>query len=302
MRWYKGSMRKLSTAIALGFLPLALSAQGTAPPATFSAQAVIDRIEADFGTSFPPDTVDTFKAGDPSTPVTGIVTTFLPTISVLREAVAQHKNLILTHEPTFYNHRDSPDLFTNDPVYLAKLAYIREHGLVIFRLHDTIHRAMPDRIVQGFVQQVGWQAYADRGEPNFFTLPPVTVSALAKGLATKLNARAVRVVGDPQLQVSHIALSVGASGEQRQIKALEHPGVEVLVAGEASEWETVEYVRDAALEGRHLALILLGHNASEEIGMKPFADRVQQLFPGLPVSFLPAGEPYWPVDHPRPLH
>ena len=112
----------------------------------------------------------------------------------------------------------------------------------------------------------------------------------------------MRVVGDPSLHVTHIALRVGAPGEKAQIEALEHPGTEVLVTGEASEWETVEYVRDAALQGRPMALILLGHDASEEIGMQPFAARVQQLFPQLPVAFIPAGEPYWPAEHPRPLH
>ena len=295
-------MTKLATLVGLALLPFPAVAQQAAGSAQPTAQQVIDRIESDLGTSFPPDTVDTFKAGDPSTPVTGIVTTFLPTMTVLREAVAEHKNLILTHEPTFYNHRDSAELFTGDAVYKEKLAYLHEHGLIVFRLHDTMHMAKPDRIVDAFVHQVGWQTYADPGEPNFFTLPPVTVAALAHDLAAKLDAGAVRVVGDPQLKVSHIALRVGASGERAQIQALEHPGVEVLVAGEASEWETVEYVRDAALEGRHVALILLGHNASEEIGMKPFAARVQQLFPSLPVRFLPAGEPYWPADQPRPVH
>lgn len=295
-------MRTLSTFIALVLLPLSASAQQTAATAQPTAQQVIDRIETDFGTTFPPDTVDTYKAGDPSTPVTGIVTTFLPTMTVLREAVREHKNLILTHEPTFYNHRDSPDLFTNDPVYQEKLAYIRDHGLVIFRLHDTMHRARPDRIVDAFVQQAGWTHFVDPGDPTLFTLPPTTVAALAQDLSAKFNAHAMRVIGDPQLRVSHIILRVGAPGEQAQVKALEHPGVEVLVTGEATEWETVEYARDAALQGRHLALIILGHNASEEIGMKPFATRVQQLFPNLPVSFIPAGEPYWPADHPRPLH
>ncbi len=290
-------MRLLAGLFALGLVSCVAAAQDGPP----TAQQVIDRIEADFGTTFPPDTVDTYKAGDPSTRVTGIVTTFLPTMTVLRAAVAEHKNLILTHEPTFYNHRDSRELFTDDPVYKEKLAYINDHHLVIFRLHDTIHMAKPDRIVDAFVQQAGWRTYADPGEQTFFTLPPTTVAALAGDLATKFNAHAMRVVGDPQLRVSHIALRVGAPPERSQIQALEHPGTQVLVTGEASEWETVEYVRDAALQGRPMALILVGHEASEEIGMKPFAARVQQLFPGLPVRFIPAGEPYWPEDQPRSL-
>ncbi len=295
-------MRRLVILAASALFALPSSAQQQPAPAAPTSQQVIDRIEADFGTTFPPDTVDTYKDGDGSTRVTGIVTTFLPTMDVLRAAVAQGKNLILTHEPTFYNHRDDPGLFTADPVYKEKLAYIHDHGLVVFRLHDTIHMAKPDRIVDAFIGQAGWRNYADAGSPEYFTIPTTTVAALAADLAAKFHAHAVRVVGDPSRHVSHIALRVGAPGEKPQIQALEHPGTEVLVTGEASEWETVEYVRDASLQGRPMALILLGHNASEEIGMKPFATRVQQLFPQLPVSFIPAGEPYWPADHPRPLH
>ncbi len=294
-------MRRITLFSAFAFCCGTAFAQGPAP-ALPTAQQVIDRIEADFGTTFPPDTVDTYKAGESTTRVTGIVTTFLPTMDVLRAAVAGGRNLILTHEPTFYNHRDNTDLFTADPVYKEKLAYIHDHGLVVFRLHDTIHMAKPDRIVDAFIGQAGWRAYAAPGSLEYFTLPSTTVAALAQDLCAKFHAGAVRVVGDPSLHVTHIALRVGAPGEKPQIQALEHPGVEVLVTGEASEWETVEYVRDAALQGRPMALILLGHNASEEIGMKPFATRVQQLFPQIPVSFIPAGEPYWPADRPRPLH
>ena len=52
----------------------------------------------------PADTVDTLKGGDPATAVTGIVTTFLDTMDVLREAVRLGDNLVISHEPTFYNH------------------------------------------------------------------------------------------------------------------------------------------------------------------------------------------------------
>jgi putative NIF3 family GTP cyclohydrolase 1 type 2 len=37
--------------------------------------------------------------GDPNTVVTGIATTFLDTMEVLREAVRRGDNLIMTHEP-----------------------------------------------------------------------------------------------------------------------------------------------------------------------------------------------------------
>jgi putative NIF3 family GTP cyclohydrolase 1 type 2 len=89
-----------------------------------------------------------------------------------------------------------------------------------------------------------------------------------------------------------VAYLPGASGESKELKELERDDVQVLVAGEAREWETVEYVRDAVAEGRRKALILLGHEVSEEAGMEYCARWLRPLFPSLPVTFIPAGEPF----------
>ena len=91
----------------------------------------------------------------------------------------------------------------------------------------------------------------------------------------------------------------GASGSDRQIKALEQPNVELLVAGESREWETVPYVIDASAQGRPKALILLGHEVSEEAGMKECAQWLRNLFPGMPIQFIPAGEPFATVPLPK---
>jgi hypothetical protein len=101
------------------------------------------------------------------------------------------------------------------------------------------------------------------------------------------------------MEVTKIAFRPGAGGEAKQVKALERDDVEVLVVGEAPEWETVLYVRDAQLQGRRKALILLGHNTSEESGMDNCATWLKTLFPGMPVQFIPAGEPYWTPEKPE---
>jgi hypothetical protein len=92
-------------------------------------------------------------------------------------------------------------------------------------------------------------------------------------------------------------------GLTKQIKALQQDGVELLIAGESREWETVPYVQDAAAQGRHKALILLGHEISEEAGMDECARWLRTIFPQLPISFIPAKEPFQTVQTslaPRP--
>lgn len=257
-----------------------------------TAQQVVDKIKLQISAPTNPNTVDTYKAGDPQTPVTGIVTTFLDTYAVLQQAVAMGANLIITHEPTFYNHQDETGFLKGDPVFEQKMAYIRDHHLVIWRFHDAWHWRKPDGVIEGFIQAVGWGKYRRPYEQNAFTLPPTSVGQLAADLQAKLNSRSIRIVGDPLLRVTDVAFLPGASGEAKEIKELERDDVQVLVAGESREWETVEYVRDAAAEGRHKALILLGHEVSEEAGMEYCARWLRPLFPKVPVTFIPAGEPF----------
>jgi putative NIF3 family GTP cyclohydrolase 1 type 2 len=277
--------------LTLGFTNSSLLAQAAHSPLT--ADVAIKRILAATGATPPPDTVDTIKAGDPNTRVTGIVTTFLDTYQVLQQAVADGKNLIITHEPTFYNHPDDMSVLAGDPVQAQKLAYIQQHHLVVWRFHDTWHLRHPDGILEGVIDEFGWKPYQSSSDPHLFTLPQTTVAQLASALRAKAGSRLIRIVGDPQMPVTHVALLPGASGLEKQVKMLERDDVQVLVAGEAAEWETVEYARDAAAQGRHKAVILLGHEVSEEAGMQNCAQWLKGIFPGMPIEFIKAGEPFW---------
>jgi putative NIF3 family GTP cyclohydrolase 1 type 2 len=278
-------LMQLATVFSMGAL-------AQTPKPALTASEVIQRVIAATGATPPANTVDTLKAGDPNTAVTGIVSTFMDTYAVLEKAVASGKNLIITHEPTFYNHPDDQTPLAADPVEQQKLAYIREHHLVVWRFHDTWHLRQPDGILAGMVEEFGWQAYQDSADPHLFTFPPTTVEQIAARLQASTRARAIRIVGDPAMQVTGVALLPGASGSEKQIKALERDNVQLLVAGESREWEVVPYVQDAAAEGRHKALILLGHEVSEEAGMEECSRWLRTLFPAIPVDFIPAGEPF----------
>ncbi len=275
---------------------LSAVAQTAKPPLT--AAQLMQRVIAATGATPPSDTVDTLKAGDPSTVVTGIATTFMDTFPVLEQAVASGKNLVITHEPTFYNHRDEQATLADDPVLKQKLAYIRDHHLVVWRFHDTWHEREPDGILTGMINQFGWKPYQSSTDRLLFTLPSATVREVAATLQQKTGARSIRIVGNPELRVTHAAALLGAAGSDRQIKLLERNDVELLVVGESREWETVPYVVDADAEGRHKALIILGHEVSEEAGMDECARWLRTLFPGMPVAFIPAREPFTTVTAP----
>jgi putative NIF3 family GTP cyclohydrolase 1 type 2 len=272
---------------------MSFAAAGCAAQPT--AREVIERIRTNVNCEWRADTIDTFKAGNPDTKVRGVAVTLMATFEVLERAAASGRNLIITHEPTFYDHQDQAKAMEGDAILAAKRAFIEKHGLVVWRFHDHWHMHKPDGIDQGFIAKMGWQKYEKRvaGPVPYFELPPTTVGKLAADLKAKFNARSIRVVGDPAMSVTKAAFSAGAPATIGHMKALSGTPVEALVAGETREWETVEYVRDSARAAKPKALILLGHVISEEAGMENCANWLKGFVKDVPVEFIPAGEPFW---------
>ena len=81
-------------------------------------------------------TVDTFKSGGPEVTVSGIAVGWMSYTSALRKAVELGCNLFITHEPTYYNHRDNDESIFRLAVASEKKAFIERHGLTIIRCHD----------------------------------------------------------------------------------------------------------------------------------------------------------------------
>jgi putative NIF3 family GTP cyclohydrolase 1 type 2 len=265
---------------------------GAAAPLT--AAEVIARIKAHVGIPWLDKTVDGIIAGNAATPVTGIATTMMATFDALKAAVAARKNMVITHEPTFWSHQDNVTERQSDPLYLEKLDYIKRHDIVSFHFHDHWHGLKPiDGIAIGMMRQLGWVGYVDPANPKRFTLPPTTLENLARELETKLDARTLRVVGDPQLPVTRALASWGYVGGNPAGIGLINSDADVLIVGETWEWELVEYAQDLVSAGRKKGLIIIGHVASEQWGMKYCAEWLKGFVPEVPVEFIPLREPYW---------
>ena len=259
-----------------------------------TASEIIARIETQSGVQVQPNTADTFKAGDPSTRITGIAVTMMATLDVIQRAAAKGHNLIITHEPVFYSHRDATDVLERekDPVLLAKQAVMRRHGIVVWRFHDRPHAMRPDMIGLGMARAMGWLKYQDSTEARLFTVPATTLGTLAKSLEKSLNARTIRIVGDPNARVSRVAVTPGFSGFSTNRRLLQLEGVEALVMGEDFEWETIEYAVDAVTAGLIKGLIVLGHVPSEQAGMEEVTRWLKTFITSVPVEFVPTREPF----------
>jgi putative NIF3 family GTP cyclohydrolase 1 type 2 len=272
---------------------------------TVTAQEVVDRIKKNIGVDWKPDTVDTFKAGDPSTAVTRIVTTSLASLDVLNRTVNSGANFIITCEPTFYAKADSPTPpvrrpfgqpaaplppSSPDPVFSAKDAFLKKHNLVIFRLSDHWRLRNPDPFAHGLADTLGWSKLA--ADAKHISFPETSLEALVTHRKKALQSRGgLRVVGDPGLRVRGVALLPGSTPIEASLAAL--PGVDAIIAGEVREWESVEYVRDTNDLGGKKALILTGRIVSEDPGMQLCAQWLRTIVPEVPSTWISAGDPYW---------
>ncbi|HEX4170553.1 MAG TPA: Nif3-like dinuclear metal center hexameric protein, partial [Bryobacteraceae bacterium] len=208
-------MRKTARLLpALCLIGNLAGAQTTAP----TARQIVEQIQQHLGVSLAPNTVDTFKAGNPDTPVTGIAVTMMATFDVLQRAAARGDNFVITHEPTFYNHLDkTADLEKQgDAVLAEKQSFISQHHLVVWRFHDGWHARRPDGILLGMTKALGWEKFENKDQPSEFSIPETNLNALALDVERKLQNKVLRVVGKPDLAVKQVAFLPGAAGSARQ--------------------------------------------------------------------------------------
>jgi hypothetical protein len=103
--------------------------------AAANQREIIAVIQHQIPISWDEPTVDTFKAGNPDAPVNGIAVTMMATMDVLQRAAARGDNLIITHEPTFFDHLDTPrGIKEDDAVWKEKRAFIEQH----ISIHELI--------------------------------------------------------------------------------------------------------------------------------------------------------------------
>lgn len=270
--------------------PLAFGSRSSTA-ASVTALDVIERIRRNIGVEWKAETVDAVKAGDPATSVTGIVTTSIATLAVLQQAVKAGANMVMTCEPTFYARTDARTP-TTDPVVAGKNEFVDRHRLVVFRLRDHWRLRKPDPLAQGLGEALGFAKYQVQGDPSRYDIPSVTLAALARQTRKQLQSRGgIRVIGAPETRVQRVALLPGSTPIAAAVATL--PNVDVVIAGEVREWESVEYARDAVESGQRKAMILVGRIVSEDPGMQVCANWLKTLVPEVAVRHVGAGDPYW---------
>jgi putative NIF3 family GTP cyclohydrolase 1 type 2 len=256
-----------------------------------TAQQVADRLKASIGVAWRETTIDGFKAGDPATAVTGIATTVMATLDVLRRASASGRNMIVTQEPVFYSANDEPGNRANDAVYLAKKSFIDQNRLVVWRFSDHWNARRPNESATALAAQLGWSDRL-RDADQIFQLPATTLGALTTHVRSRLGVKGgLRVIGEPAMPVRTVFVNPGAAIMAGAVEASRR--ADVILTGEPREWEVVPYVLDTWSGGRGKGMIAVGRLVSESPGMDACAAWIRTIVREVVVESLPAADPYW---------
>ena len=239
----------------------------------------------------PEKTCDTIKAGEPEKQLHRVAVSMFATVDVIRAAHEWGADMLITHEPTYYDHMDR---IKDDPVSRAKKSMIEESGMVIFRYHDHMHFRDVDSITEGECHYLGLEGKIEK-TPYFASYiltsdEPLTALELAERMESELGVAHIRIAGARENKATRIALCFGTP--RGVFDLLKSNDVQMVLTGEACEWQLGEYARDATALGINKSLLAMGHIGSERDGMRLLAERMKERYTEFETMYFECGEVY----------
>lgn len=239
-------------------------------------------------------TCDTIKSGDPDSGLSKLAVSMFATPEIVKKASEWGAELLIVHEPTYYNHFDTK---ANDYLPASeKEKLIRETGITIFRFHDYAHFREPDLICEGELKYLGVKGEFKKGKHpatnSFILTEPVSALELAKLAEEKLGIKHVRIAGNPRAEGKRISCSFGTPGHLEEVLAEN----DFVLTGEICEWQLGEIARDYGQLGYNKAVLVMGHIGSERAGMMHVADILSEKHPDIEVKYFECGEVYSYTD------
>ena len=212
--------------------------------------------------------------GDRAQKVERVMTCLTITPASASEAIRERVDLIVTHHPLPF--RPLKRLTADEPAGRMLLDLIRA-GIAIHSPHTGFDSAAAG-INQQFAEGLSLTEIQPlEGEAGRFgQLPrPHTLAELADVLKQFLRIGGLQVVGTLDKRITQVGIACGSAGEF--LGAAIDRGCQALVTGETRLHTCYE------AEARGIALLLVGHHASERFGVENLAKTLSTQFPTLAV-------------------
>lgn len=233
-------------------------------------------------------TVDRVIAGDPEKDINRCMATWMPSFSAIRTAVDRGMELLICHEPTFWDHWDK-DPGCN-PRCSEKLRFIEKHGLVILRNHDCWDRWPEIGIPWAWGRFLGFNAkpavIGSDGYQHRYDIEPVKFGKFAKMVATrtkKIGEPIIEVAGNPEKLVSRIGIGTGCGCS---IPTYVEMGCDCCIVCDDGVyyWQYVQYAKDL-----EIPVICVNHGTSEEPGIVTLTRYINENIDGVTAEHLQQG-------------
>ncbi|HIJ74231.1 MAG TPA: hypothetical protein HPP83_09040 [Candidatus Hydrogenedentes bacterium] len=237
-------------------------------------------------------TVDTVKTGDPKRPVKKAGVCWYASIETIRAAHAAGCDLLICHEPTFWQHETPEGRWRDREPGLTKKKFLEETGMVVLRAHDTWDQWPKIGIRDSWAAWLGLdkRVYESKGHRlhAIYEIPEQTLRQFAQYVARKigpLGEDSVQVMGDPERKVSRPAVGVGCAGPDESVV---DAGADVLIVcfDGAPYWAVRERLHEYGA-----AIITLEHGTTEMPGMENMCKHFAEKFPEIEFVYL--------AEHPR---
>ncbi len=239
------------------------------------------------------ETVDKIIIGNELVPIKRIGTCWVATLDVLKKAVEEGVNVIVTHEPTFYTHWDLNDenphyayvrreqnLEKGEKAYLEQIEkkkqFILDNNLVIIRCHDTMDFREDFGMSKALAEVLGFSEedlICSKTVYNIYRVNGLSAYDLTKKLAAALkplNHMGIQFYGDGERIVNSIGIGCGCYCDP--ILYMEYDADYYLAINDMIKtWVQTVYSADSGLP-----LGVINHGTSEEMGMRHLSSYIKQ--------------------------
>lgn len=229
--------------------------------------------------------------GDGRKEVKGIQVSWMATLDAIENAHKAGANAMIVHEAVFVPSpgKNRPAGYLSWPANQKRAELLAKYEIAAIRFHGTLDEIC---VFDEFARSLGLPepSVVEELFVKLYDIEPTTVEEMIKRIKKKLNLDSVRVtLCDLKKKISRIGLPWGGLGlfvnVGYQEKLLRH-NPDLFIAGETDSY-AMHFVIDSGV-----VMIETSHEVSENIGLKTFADRLQNEIKDIPVNFYENKRPW----------
>lgn len=230
----------------------------------------------------PASTVDTFKSGDPDAIVRKVAVCWMNYTWVVRKALELGCEMIICHEPTYYEHWDKERSVFDFEFARRKKDLIESSGIIILRCHDVWDRVEKIGIPWAWGEFLGFDRLVDKTTfclaYEIDEIPSAQLARVVAGRVAALGQQAVELYGPGDKPVRRVVVGTGAIT----------PFVEMFknLRADAAICSDDGFVRwrDGTMAvDMGLPAVVVNHGVTEEPGVRKLAEYLAGAFPSLTV-------------------